>query len=153
MEKLILKKKLIELCKNELNQKIAMYEKAMQEEQNTANQYKGIMESRHSTFKEEAQDRKNAFAMRIEMLMKQLSALISIKQDVIYNKPEFGAVVELENDSYFISFFIFEEPVTLEGKEFITLSKDSPLGFEFKNKRKGDIFNFNGKTFKITDIY
>ena len=52
-ENLQIKKKLIEICKHELETRIELHKRAMEEAQEEANAHKGAMESRYDSFKEE----------------------------------------------------------------------------------------------------
>jgi hypothetical protein len=147
-----IKNKLIEICKSEIQEKIKMNEKMMNEEQKTANQYKGAMESRYDTFKEEAQARKDAYAMQIDKLLKLNSILLSINSKTP-EKAEPGAVIETDRMNYFIFFYLFDEPVTVGNQEFCIISLESPVGIALKNKKINGTFIFNGNEFRILNIY
>lgn len=143
---------LIEYCKSEIKLRIALNEKLMKEEQEIANQYKGAMESRYDTFKEEAQARKDGYAMQIDNLLKLNSVLflIDIKTP---KKAELGAVIETNRMNYFIFYFLFDEPVTLDKKDYCIISLESPIGIALQNKKINDKFIFNGQEYQIKNIY
>jgi len=147
-----IKWRLIEICKNEIKLRIALNEKFMKEEQEIANQYKGAMESRYDTFKEEAQARKDAYAMQIDKLLKLNSELFLIKIDNP-EEAEYGAVVETNRMNYFIFYFLFDEPLKIDKKDYCIISLESPIGIALKNKKRNDKFTLNGKEYQILNIY
>jgi hypothetical protein len=146
------KNQIIELCKKELEKRILIQTEAMKDAQETANKYKGAMESRYDTFKEEAQQRRDSHAKQIDILIRQKSALLNIGKK-INTKAEFGAVVETESEIYFMCFYLFDDEIIYEGKELLTLREDTPLGAAFKGKEKGESVDFNGNNHIIKEIY
>jgi transcription elongation GreA/GreB family factor len=152
MTKEEIKNKLFETCEAEISRQIAFSEEQMSREQKTANMYKGAMESRYDTFKEEAQARKDMNAMTVERLLKQKSILMSSRNSKCQAATP-GAVVETQGDNYFILFYLFEDGIELNGKEYFVISLESPVGTALRNKKTGDKFHINGREIEINDIY
>lgn len=152
IDKAEIKKEIIFLCKSEIEKKIELHTKAMHDAQETANKYKGAMESRYDTFKEEAQQRRDSHARQIDISIKQKSVLMNLKNQ-LKTKVEFGSVIETENTLYFICFFITEDNLTVHDKELITLREDTPLGLLLKDKKVGETISFNSQTINILDLY
>lgn len=149
-----IKIQLIKKCERALLEKIKEHEVAMEDAQREANFHKGAMESRYDTFKEEAQERKDAHAKQIAQITKLLSSLISITQKKASEKVEFGSVVETDSDvNYFMFSYIFNTPIVIDNKKFLPINLLTPLGQQFLNKKIGDVVNFKGKTMKIIDVY
>lgn len=146
------KRQIIDICKKEIDKRIIVQTEAMNDAQETANKYKGAMESRYDTFKEEAQQRRDGHAKQIDILLKQKSALINAGQN-IKTRAEFGSVIETDEEIYFICFSISDDEVRFGEKELITLREDTPLGEAMKGREKGDIVKFNGYEFTIREIY
>ncbi len=152
MDKSEIKREIIFLCKSEIEKKIELHTKAMQDAQDTANKYKGAMESRYDTFKEEAQQRRDSHARQIDISLKQKSILMNLNNQLKTN-VEFGSVIETEDTLYFICFFITEDNLSVHGKELITLREDTPLGQILMGKKAGEAVKFNSQTINILDLY
>jgi len=146
------KAKIISICKWELEKRIEIQTAAMNDAQQTANKYKGAMESRYDTFKEEAQQRRDSHARQIDILLKQKSALMNVNGSCS-GKAGFGSVIETDETIYFICFSISDEELIFEGKALITLREDTPLGSALKDRSIGELIRFNGSEFRILDIY
>ena len=146
------KLRIIAICREEIAKRVSVQTTAMNDAQETANKYKGAMESRYDTFKEEAQQRRDAHARQIDTLLKKNSALMDVG-----NKngltAGFGSVVETENEIFFICFHITDDQILIDGKELITLREDTQLGMEISGKKKGDVIQFCGRATKILDVY
>lgn len=152
MTKQQIKNKLIQICKSEIEKRISLNDKLMKEEQNTANQYKGAMESRYDTFKEEAQSRKDAYAMQIDKLLKLNSVLLTLKNEPL-ECAGLGSVIETNLSNYFLFYYLFDDAVEIEKKTFFIISMESPIGIALQNKKINDKFMFNGKEIIISDVY
>lgn len=152
MTKSEIKSELIKICRAEINRLLTFYEERMEEEQKTANMYKGAMESRYDTFKEEVQERKNMHAVKADNLLRIKSVILSSDNNE-FSSVIPGAVVETSFENYFILSFLFYEPIIIDGKEFYTISLDSPIGKAITGKRQGETIIFNGNEITINDIY
>ncbi|MBS1550876.1 MAG: hypothetical protein JST15_02265 [Bacteroidetes bacterium] len=146
------KRQIIDICKKEIGKRIKVQTEAMNDAQDTANKYKGAMESRYDTFKEEAQQRRDGHAKQIDILLKQKSALMNAGQS-INARAQFGSVIETDDIIYFLCFSISDNEMRFCGKELITLREDTPLGEAMKGKERGDTVKFNGYEFTIREIY
>ncbi len=153
MNKSEIKKALIEFCRNFIEEKIDFHSKMMDEEQKTANMYKGAMESRYDTFKEEAQARKDGHAKKVDYFLKLQSELLSFNTELSdMAKP--GSVVLLDSGiNFFIFAYIVEDDVEIEGILYTPISLNSPIGNLLAGKRKGEKFIFNGKEIEILDVF
>jgi hypothetical protein len=82
-----------------------------------------------------------------KMLLAQLNAVPIKKME----KVEEGAIVELPIGKIWVSVPIGK--VTLEGKDYQLVSKDSPLINVIWNLKGGDAYDFRGKKEKIITVY
>ncbi|MBK9404457.1 MAG: hypothetical protein IPN57_07990 [Ignavibacteria bacterium] len=146
------KRQIIDICKKEIEKRISIQTEAMNDAQETANKYKGAMESRYDTFKEEAQQRRDGHAKQIDTLLKQKSALMNAGQS-LNTRAEFGSVIEADEEIYFLCFSISDDELRFNEKELITLREDTPLGVAMKGREKGDTVKLNGYEFTIREIY
>ena len=152
MEKLKIKKTLLEICKSEIQNQMLQQKQAMDDAQEEANAHKGAMESRYDTFKEEAQRKKDAHAKQYHQLMILDSALGNVTLDE-HNEVKFGSVVETEETNYFLFAYIFNDLIELNNKKFLSINLMSPLGKAMNGKKKGDKIVFNKKESTIIDVY
>jgi hypothetical protein len=82
-----------------------------------------------------------------KMLLAQLNAVPIKKMEEV----EEGAIVELPIGKIWVSVPIGK--VTLEGKDYQLVSKDSPLINAIWNLKGGDTYDFRGKKEKIITVY
>lgn len=82
-----------------------------------------------------------------KMLLAQLNAVPIKKMEEV----EEGAIVELSIGKIWVSVPIGK--VTLEGKDYQLVSKDSPLINSIWNLKGGDTYDFRGKKEKIITVY
>lgn len=152
MTKKEIKAEIINACKSEIEKQISFNEKQSGEEQKTANLYKGAMSSRHDTFKEEAQARKEIFNAKIINLLK-LKSELRLLSNKTCDSVVMGAIVETTSDNYFIFCYLFDDNLEIGGREYSTISIDSPIGKALADKKVNEKITFNQKEFVITDIY
>ena len=156
-KKIEFKKQVFEYCSKILKEKVDFMDKEIKETQHQANQFKGAMESRYDTFKEELQARKNQQIKQQSLVLNDLETLNRlqlVEMDIVRT----GAIIETvdENNTKFNYFFfasIGSKPHKISGETYIILNINTPLGNVFNNKKLGDIANFRSKTYKITSIY
>lgn len=153
-DKIQIKRQITEYFKRYINNQIRFHSELMNKEQAIANMYKGAMESRHDTFKEEAQSRRDSHAAKVDYYLRLLSDLQLINPDKVYDKVTFGAIVILDNElNLFIFASIIEDDIMIFGKYYTPISLNSPLGQAVSGKKAGDTFEFQGKLIKIDDIF
>ncbi|HEY5124704.1 MAG TPA: hypothetical protein VIK14_13315 [Ignavibacteria bacterium] len=153
LENMKIKKELIGFCQNRLNEMIQTIQTAIDDAQKSANEHIGAMESRYDTFKEESQDLKNAYTSQLELLYKINSNLKDISIKKSFSTVDYGAIVALADINYFIFSNILDDPIIINGNEYLPISLTSPLGIILNGKKKNEEFEFNGKYFKIFDVY
>lgn len=154
MEKIEIKKTLFDFCRKFLEEKMKFHSDMMEEEQKIANMYKGAMESRYDTFKEEAQARKDGHAKKVEYFLKLQSELLSIIPNSINEEVRPGSVVILSSGvNFYIFAFITEDDIEVGDLEITPISLSSPIGSIIAGKKAGDTFRFNGKIVEISDVF
>ncbi len=155
--KINLKKEIFDYCKCQLEEKNNFLGEEIRETQHQANQFKGAMESRYDTFKEELQERKNTQIKQQNVVLNDL-ALLRRLQVIEMNSINTGAVVKAtdENGStmnYFFFTSIGTKAHTISNEKYIILNINTPLGNAFKGKKEGDIVKFRHKTFIINLVF
>jgi transcription elongation GreA/GreB family factor len=154
--KIELKKHIFNICFELLIEKRNHYEKEMKDIQYEANQFKGAMESRYDTFKEELQERKNNISIQYAKVLEELSNINKIK--IIEQKTVgLGSVVKTKDENgiktnYFIFSNISTKPLIINGVNYFLLNLESPIGSVLKGKSENDELVFRGKKILITEI-
>jgi transcription elongation GreA/GreB family factor len=153
MGNLGIKKELIRLCQEVLERDIKILNEAVDQAQEEANQHKGAMQSRYDTFKEEAQAKKNAYLRQLDEKGKILSIIKNIDAEKKPDKAELGAIVMTSVGNFFLSAYIFDDPVGVLKKKYLPISTASPIGQLLLNKKRGEELAFNNRPLKILDIF
>jgi hypothetical protein len=150
MDNLILKKKLLEACKNIQKQRIEAIQNAMDEAQQSANEY-GAPKDRYDSFRMQQLNKKDMFGSQLQKANTEFIALEKISELTLIKKIEFGAVVITDEQKLFVSISIGK--VELDKNVYFAISPNVPLFEAMKGKKKNDTFTFRGKTSKILDVF
>jgi len=151
MDKIEIKKKLVEIIKSELEKKMDFLNKAIDEAQKESASHIGKMESRYDTFKEEAQAAVASYEKQLFNIKASLFLINEIPLE-IFNKIKLGSVVETNENNYFISMGILNE-VDIDGIKYKLTSLDSPIGQIFADKKASDEIEFRGKKMQINNVF
>ena len=151
-----LKTRLVNACIDMLNQKKNHFETEIKETQFEANQFKGAMESRYDTFKEELQERKNSLILQLNKLDELLLVINTIQIQKHY-RIGLGSIVKALDEKgntyhYFIFANISSKPINIDGDDYYMLNLESPLGNELNSKITNETVNFREKVLKIIHI-
>ncbi|MBI4994010.1 GreA/GreB family elongation factor [Candidatus Wolfebacteria bacterium] len=151
MDKIEIKKKIIEFAKIELKKKIDFLNKIIDDEQKESASHKGRMESRYDTFKEEAQMRRDAYKKQLFDTQNLLLIINEIPLKI--NKSiQIGSIIETNEKIYFISIGVLG-PIKINKQDYVLISPESPIGQILLQKKCGDEFEFRGKKIKIKNIF
>lgn len=149
-----MEKKLFELLKQKLEEKIQVFLSSQKDAQDEANYHKGAMESRYDTFKEEAQDKVARLEIIIRQLKEEKQILMHMEHQKISNN--FFSFITLTSGSseicLFLSPILSGEKIHTNGKIFFVITKNSPMGSILIDKKVGDKFVFNQKSYTILKI-
>ncbi|MGB9695947.1 MAG: hypothetical protein ACP5P3_01340 [Ignavibacteria bacterium] len=152
--KIQIKRQIIEYFKGYIDNRIKFHNELMDKEQTVTNMYKEAMESKHDTFKEEAQLRRDSHAAKVEYYLRLLSELLLINPDTVCNEVTFGAIVILNNElNLFIFASVLEEDIMIVEKYYIPINLNFPLRQTVVGKKAGETFHFHGNEIKIEDIF
>lgn len=149
MDKLEYKRHLIEACiKN--RQAIAIHAKsAMDEAQQAANEY-GQPKDRYDSFRMQQIRKTGMFAKQCEEALKEIDALRKINLKKPLDKVEFGALVN--NGSQKILIAVGIGKLEFNKETIFVISPNVPVFKAMEDKKKGEKYSMNGKTFVIKDI-
>ena len=102
MDNLELKRKLVEECRKQLEKVVNNLKTAMDEAQQSANEY-GLPKDRYDSFRMQQLNKKNMFAQQMKKSLDELYALEKIDLKTELTKAGFGAVVFTADQKIFIS--------------------------------------------------
>jgi hypothetical protein len=150
MDKLLLKKRIIEECIIH-QQKIAdssMDE--MTEADESAKDY-GNPEDWTDTFKTDMLNKRDVYMIQHRKAMEEISKLKLIDVKRKMDSVAYGTVVFTESQKLFISTGIGK--LTVDKDEFFVISPSVPLYQVIRTLKKGSIFEFRGKKDKIREVF
>ena len=150
MNRLELKKMLVEECKKQQQKVIDNLKLVMNEAQQSANEY-GPPKDRYDSFRMQLLRKKDMFGQQLQKANSEWYALEKINLTNEMSKVGFGSVVYTKDQKIFISIGLGK---IIVGKEsFLAVSLMVPLSKALFEKQKGDIVLFNGKKIEIKEIF
>lgn len=81
---------------------------------------------------------------------KMLDSLKAISPNMVSDTVLLGSLEKTTSNNFFIS--ISAGKIDFENMSLFAISLNSPIGMLLKNKSKGDLIEFNGNTFTITEF-
>jgi hypothetical protein len=150
MEMLELKRNIILLCKDMLQERADNAKNAMNEMQQSANEY-GIPRDKYDSFKAQALHKKDMFAAQYQRALDDLLLLEKISTEKISELVEFGSIVITNKQRMIIAISLGK--VQLDNETYFAISPQVPIFKEIQGLKKGDKFTFNGIVQEILDVY
>lgn len=151
MEKLEIKKKLVLDCKNIKSASAQQLMAAIDDAQQSANEY-GQPRDSYDSYRSQLSGRRDMLAQQLELIQQDIGLLDRIDLTRLSEYVGFGSVVITPTQKVFISIGIGKVPVEGVG-DFYAISASVPFAVAVKNMQAGDSFEFNGKKMKILDVY
>ncbi len=152
MDKFEIKQALLEEVEELIYQKIAVFEKMMNDAQDSANnETKSSAGDKFETGRAMMHIERDKNAKQLSEARKLEMFLSQIKADRVFDRVAFGSVVQTDFGNYFIS--IAAGRIMVDGKKYFAISPQAPLAKEMMQKEKGDTINFNDKPVKILDVF
>lgn len=150
-EKEALKKKLLEHCLIEQNNRVNTAREAMENIQESANEEEGGTEEKFEGFRSQLQIDRDMFAKQYSDAVEGLNVLRKIELDRVLDTPALGAVVVTSAQNLFVSVNIGQ--IKLDGKVWFGVSMESPLFKAMVGKKQGESFVFRDKNIELTEIF
>ena len=149
-EKLTLKLKLIDVCKQKQMDTIGNLRREMDEHQQMANDY-GPPRDRYDAFRSQMLRRRDIFAEQLQKANEELIMLDKINPKETKTKVEFGAIVYTDKQTLFISTSLGK--IEVGDQTFFAVSPAVPIFKVLQGLKTGDSVVFNGNKIVITDIF
>lgn len=131
-------------------EKIKHLENAMEEAEKMAHDYEQPSDDLDS-HKMELIGSRDMYAKQLQVEMDLMETLNKIDLNLDHEKIEFGSVVITDMQKVFISIGIGK--VAVDNDVYYAISLQVPFYQAMKGLKKGDTFDFRGKTVKILDVF
>lgn len=156
MDRTTLKEKIVKACKKNQQETIKHLSATVEDAQKSANEY-GCPRDRYDAYRAQLLRQRDMFAQQLQKAQEQLDVLNRISSEVIFEKVEFGAVVQTDNNVLFISIGLgkvnIPESDSKAIRGFYAISPQVPIYKAMKGKGAGDTFHFNDQVFTIREVY
>jgi len=151
MSSLSVKQTLYSLCSSFVEERILMYQKAMKDAQEAANnEEKSSAGDKYETTRAMMQIEKDKNAKQLEETIKLKKALSQINPNSTSNTIGLGSLVLTDKGNFYISISVGK--IKADNIEYIAIAPTSPLGAGFMNKKAQDKAVFNGIEYKIAKV-
>ncbi|MCO4294309.1 3-oxoacyl-ACP synthase [Solitalea sp. MAHUQ-68] len=147
-----IKQQLYIACKNYIEQRIATIEKAIHSAREAStDDTKSSAGDKYETTREMMQQEidRNATQLNEALKLKQVITAINPEHSSAVIQP--GSLAITNNGSFYIA--ISAGALNINGANYFAVSAASPIGAKLMKLKKGDSFQFNGKTYSISDVY
>lgn len=150
-----LKKKLLDAARKKQLEIANDAKGAMNEAQESANEEQGSMEEKFESFRTQLQQDRDMYAKQFADAQDKLEILSRISIQKTNSSVDLGAVVITDaNQKFFISISLgelkFEDN---KPSSYFAISTAAPIYEFMSGKKKGETFEFRGKTIKIIDLF
>lgn len=108
-------------------------------------------DNHQQTFQAEVLAEVNLLSEELEFANQELLEMKKIDCDYRHKQVEYGAVVQTDQKTFFVSASL--EEFTADGKPYFGISIKSPIYQAMKGKKVGDRFTSHKKTYLIEAIY
>lgn len=149
-DRMTVKKQLLVKCLDIQAFIINNAKKAMDDAQQSANEEKNSNEDMSDSFRETMHATRDVYARQVQEGINTLGLLNRIMIKPI-EVVKFGTVVITDFQNYFISAGLGE--VKIDDKNFVTVSTLTPLYQILSEKKKGDLFMFLDRKYRILDVF
>lgn len=146
------KASILAACKALLETRMGEAKVAMLAAQESANSNeKSSMGDKYETGRAMGQLDRDMHAKQLALLQDEYAKLLKVNISVQHKIAEIGALVQTENQQYWIAVSLGQ--VLVENKKIMVVSPQSPIAKFMLHKKKGDSFEVNGKRQKIVAVF
>jgi transcription elongation GreA/GreB family factor len=139
-----IKTQLLSLCHNYVNERITNSKQAMDDAQAAANEEgKSSAGDKYETGRAMAQIERDKAAQQLEEALKLKKVLSGLDSSIVNDSVRLGSLVETTGSNFYLA--ISAGRFLIEGKEYLIVSPNSPIGKLLLNLKVGNMFRFNNK--------
>ena len=145
------KEELYQQCQDFVNNRLKTVEKTISSHQKALqSETKSSAGDKHETGRAMLQLEMEKASQQLEaiQIMQQTLSKIDVSEEA--SVIRLGSTIETNIANYFLA--ISSGQITVAGKQYFAVSASSPIGKLLLGKKKGDVFDFNGKKIKIEHI-
>lgn len=150
MDKVALKKIIIQACIDILEESIQTSKDRIQEIIQTANDYEGDHDM-FDPFKEDMMKKKDLQVKQLEKYLEDLKLIKKADPKRITEKVEFGSVIITDKQKMFVSAALGK--ITVNGEPYFAISTQVPVFKAMKDMKVGDTFKINDNQFTIKEVF
>ncbi|MDF2456349.1 MAG: 3-oxoacyl-ACP synthase [Cytophagaceae bacterium] len=151
MTKPSVKHTLYDLCSSFVEERIQMYQKAMKDAQEAANnEEKSSAGDKYETTRAMMQIEKDKNAKQLEETIKLKKALSQINPNTSSETVALGSLILTDKGNFYLSISVGN--IKADTIEYIAIAPTSPLGAIFMNKKVSETASFNGQVYKILQV-
>lgn len=148
---LVIKSKLYAHCEMYVKQRIQTIELALSEAQKAANsETQSTAGDKHNTARAMMQLAAEQNAKHLNEAKKLKQTLHLIDPSKKYNTIQLGSLVRAESGNFYIA--ISAGKTELDGQLYFMVSPSSPVAMKMVGLKAGDMFELNGRQFKIQAV-
>ncbi len=145
-----IKRKLIEACFRELDVRADSLRDAMEEAQQSANEY-GLPKDRYDSYRAQLLRKRDMFAQQLQKILEQRTILEKIDPDKKSGRVEFGSMVFTGDQKILVAVGLGR--IEVEGEDYFVISPGVPIYKSMEGARKGDRFDFRGHSSEILEVF
>jgi len=146
-----LKRELLKLCKDFVQDRIENAEAAMQNAQQSANsEERSTAGDKHDTARAMSHLEQEKSAKYLDEAIKLKRAFSELLKAKSTDAIDFGSLVVTNQGTYFIALSL--GVVKLNDKNYFVVSPTSPIAIAFKGLKAADKATFNGRSFIIEEV-
>lgn len=151
MTTLEIKTELLQHCQNQVDNRYSKIKQTISGiEESLLEESKSSSGDKHETGRAMLQiDRENA-GKQLQEIEKVVQLIKKIDVKATSDYARLGSLVYTDKFIYFISLSIGN--VSIGKKDYLCIALNSPVGLLISGKKKGDEFNLNENTYKITNV-
>ena len=149
MDKLELKRKLLEKCFEEQDRLISATRLVMDEAMQSAEDEQ--TQDWYDSIRNQLLSKRDMFAKQLQKALEERATLERLDGNKKNSIVSFGAVVVTENQRLFVSISLGK--IELNKETYFAISPQVPLFKAMEGLKKGDSFVFNGKKHQIKDLF
>ncbi len=151
MDLLRVKRSLLQYCHDFVDSRLASSKQAMEDAQQAANtEEKSSAGDKYETGRSMMQLEREQAAHQVSEGLKLKKALSGIDPEISVDRATTGSLIVSRHVWIFIAIGIGK--ATVDGRDYLIIAPDSPLGKILVGKKVGDPFSFNKEDHLITKI-
>ncbi len=145
------KQQLYKLCAEQIQQRITDAETAIAEARKASeNDTKSSAGDKYETGRAMMQQEIDLNSRQLLEARKLQSQLQQINPNTIHSIAQAGSLIETDQENFYLA--VSTGALFIGTKRYYAISVASPIGFQLKGKQVGDVFELNGKEFRVLRV-